>query len=167
MTTDRSDATPDPLADGEDRALDPILIAVRAHAGKPPYDAVNWGALTTRIVASADHDLGRRRAAARWPGIVGRGWSGRAWWEVAATWARPAVAAAVVTVALTGALVATSGAPMTNQSGDTPAAPEAMIATTADGGDAMMLGAQVSLASDAEAGAITRDSLFAALVTGP
>jgi len=164
MTADRSETTRDHLADGEERAVDPISAVVRAYASRPPYDAVDWAAIAARIVASADHDLERRRAAARWPRLASRGWSGRAWWEVAASWARPAVAAAVVTVALTGVLVASSGATVTTQSEVAQVSP--MIAASTDGVDAVLVGSPTSPASSVGAGTITRDSLFAALVTG-
>jgi len=162
MSADRSDTTRDKLAGGEEPMLDPTAAIVRAYGAKPPYEAIDWTAVTARIVAGASSDLDRRRAAARWTRIAPDGRRARAWWEIAASWARPAIAAAVVTVALTGTLVATSGA--TTQGEDTSTSTGTTLVASTDGVDAVMFESPTTTRS--EGGVVTRDSLFSALVNG-
>lgn len=148
--------------DGQDAGDDMWSLAQMA-ACKPPYDAVRWDSLAERIVAGAQDELARRRAGARLPGGTSQRRGARAWWEVTAGWARPAVAAAVAMIAVAAALViATPGAPSVASGGDT--APATTLAAGTDGIDAMMLEPSSAAAIGVESSPPTRDSLFSALV---
>ena len=147
---------PAPARIGE---VDPVSSLVRTYASRPPYDAVDWDAVAARIVSAAEPELERRRALAGRPGALR--WRVRAWWEVTAEWARPAVAAAVAMIAIATALVvANPSSPVTDSS-----ATAEMTATT-DGTDAVVFGSPATQAAFTEAGPITRDSLFSAVVDG-
>ncbi len=140
--------------------VDPVSTLVRTYASRPPYNAVDWDAVAARIVSAADAELQRRRTLAGRAGVLR--WRVRAWWEITAGWARPAVAAAVAMIAVATALVIANPAasPMTDN------ASTAEMTATADGADAVMLGSPATEAAFTEAGPITRDSLFSAVVDG-
>jgi hypothetical protein len=140
--------------------VDAVSTLVRTYACRPPYDAVDWDAVAARILSAADAELGRRRTLAGRAGALR--WRVRAWWEVTAGWARPAVAAAVAMIAVATALVIAN--PGTTPVAD--AASTAEMTATADGVDAVMLGSPATEAAFTEAGPITRDSLFSAVVDG-
>ncbi len=147
--------------DGQD-AGDDVPSLMHIAACKPPYDAVRWDALAERIVAGAQDELARRRMGARLPGGTSVRRGVRAWWEVTAGWARPAVAAAVAMIAVAAALViATPGALSIASGGDTTTA--TTLAAGTDAVDAMMLETS-SAAVSVESSPPTRDSLFSALV---
>lgn len=167
MTSDR---TPDPAAKSPAEAApeDETRSLLRAHAMRPPYDAVHWDALAARIMAQAEADLGRRRSVRELVGVTGLRRGVRAWWEVTAQWARPAVAAALAAIAVAAALVGTAPA----SSGTLAAADSAASGIATNGVTAntdpvdAVLGSSTNTTVSSEARVVTRDSLFSALVDG-
>lgn len=142
--------------------VDPVLSVVQTAASRPPYDAVRWDALADRIVAGAHDELARRRASAGLSSGKSQRRGVRAWWEVTAGWARPAMAAAVAMIGVAAALmVATPATPSGATGTDAPSA--GTLAASTDAIDAVMLGAPSS-ASSFESSPPSRDSLFSALV---
>lgn len=153
---------PDPMQNGAegagvtDEALEGLL---RLHARRPPYGAVHWDALGARIVAAAEDEM----TLGPWPWAVNRAGiavrlpatdaPARQWWDVAAGWARPALAAALVVGSVAGVLAV--GTPAVD-SGDTSAAAFAWLQSVTGGGSAI-----ADRPTDA---ASTPDSLFTAVV---
>lgn len=162
MTNEGSHTPMDRTRDEGPGGGDDVSSLVHLAACKPPYDTVRWDALAERIVAGAQDELARRRVGARLPGGTSLRRGVRAWWEVTAGWARPAVAAAVAMIAVAAALViATPGAPLSASGGDTTTA--TTLAAGTDAIDAMMLETP-NAAVSVEPSPPTRDSLFSALV---
>lgn len=132
---------------------------VRIHACRPPYGAVHWDALGARIVAAGEDEmaLGRSARAGNPAGTAVRlqvsEARARQWWDVAAGWARPALAAALIVGSVAGALAVRTPAA---EAGDTSAAASAWLQSVTGGGSAL-----VDRATDAAA---TPDSLFTAVV---
>jgi hypothetical protein len=159
MPNDRSSDAREQPAGSHVREGDAVSALLRTYGNQPPYDAVNWEGIAARILAASDADLARRRSLAGRGGVVP--WRVRAWWEVAAGWARPAVAAAVAMIAVASALVIATpaAAPASGAAGTT-------VTASTDGADAAMLGSQTSDVASSEAMPITRDSLFSAVVDG-
>ena len=103
MPQDRSHDAQEQPATARTADVDPVSVLLRTHASRPPYDAVDWDAVAARIITAAGPQLERRRTGAGRAGALR--WRVRAWWEVTAEWARPALAAAVAMIAIATALV--------------------------------------------------------------
>ncbi len=160
MPHNRSHDARDHTANARDGEMDPVSRLLRMHANPPPYDAVDWDAVAARIITAAEPQLERRRTLAGRAGALR--WRVRAWWEVTAEWARPALAAAVAMIAVAAALVIANPAASSGTDG---VSMTEMTATT-DGVDAVMLASPATEAAFTEAAPITRDSLFSAVVDG-
>jgi len=148
--------------DRGDRAPDPTAQLLRAHGRQPPYDAVEWDRLAARIAAGAGPELTRRRAMMP----LGRPQFTppvRPWWEIAAGWARPALAAAISTIVVAAALL-TATAGTTSASAGQSTGQSTAATTGADGVDAVMLGGSSAATPAVDGAAMTRDSLFSTLV---
>jgi hypothetical protein len=142
--------------------VDPVLSLVQLAACRPPYDTVRWDALADRIVADAQDELGRRRTVAGVPSVRNVRRGVRAWWEVTAGWARPALAAAVAMIAVAAALVISTPGALSGVAA-TDATTAGTLAASTDAIDAVMLETPSSV-SEFESSPVTRDSLFSALV---
>lgn len=69
---------------GRDDDIGGYLLALRQASGRVPEDQVDWEALRSRLMASAEVRLARLRRARE-----------VAWWEVTAGWSRTAVPVAI------------------------------------------------------------------------
>jgi len=143
---------------------DPLVPLLQQHGPVPPYDAVEWEALTTRICQAAEEQLAGRRASARrrttvWPAAPA---TAVAWWAVTAGWARPAAAAAAAVIA--AAILVLATAPSAQSTG---AGPGSVVSpstlTTADAGDTTLLLGTGTAAYNAAIAPAERDSMFSAL----
>jgi hypothetical protein len=161
MTNDGSRTPLGHAPQDEDETIDTVPSLVQMAVCRPPYDAVRWDTLAERIVASAQDDLARRRGVVGLPSGTGLRRGVRAWWEVTAGWARPALAAAVTMIAVAAALmIATPAAPSAGTGGDGTIA--GTLTASTDAMDAVMLGTPSTLS--VESSPVTRDSLFSTLV---
>jgi hypothetical protein len=158
MTSDRSNGPGGDAPNAGANTPDALSAIVRAHATRPPYNAVDWDGFAARITSAAAPELDRRRKAARWSDSRRDRFRVRAWWEITAGWARPALAAAVATIAVAGTLVLATWGATSALSAD-----GATVTASADGVDSVMLDSQTGIAT-ADASSAIQDSLFSAIV---
>jgi hypothetical protein len=124
-----------------------LLALIREHSQPAPAGSVDWNALAARIVEDGRGELAaRQRASYDRDGVrtlLPRAAS-RRWWEVTASWARPAIAAALVVSAISTAVVFAS--------------PSVTVADAADSSTAAWL--QTLGATGTAATPTNRDSLY-------
>ena len=130
-----------------------MLALIREHHEPVPVGAVDWNALATRIVGSGNAELSARQRAAYTIGTHAplRRPSPRPWWEVTASWARPAIAAALVVCAISTAVVIAS--------------PTVTVADASDTGTSAWLQTLDAAAGVTPAPAVNRDSLLSEVVS--
>jgi hypothetical protein len=164
-----SDLDAPTLADNVVRAL------VRAHGAAPPYEGVDWDALTARVLAAGRYELEtqHQRATGRRGGFRPTRATGvRAWWQVAAGWIGPAALAAAAVGSVAGVLATGATGLAASNTGDETAAASASVDARSDWqaaldgrGTEATRDAAGDLAGQAAAPAFTRDSLYDAVVT--
>jgi hypothetical protein len=126
-----------------------LLALIREHSQPAPAGSVDWNALAARIVEVGRGELAaRQRASYDGDGVrtlLPRAAS-RRWWEVTASWARPAIAAALVVSAISTAVVFAS--------------PSVTVADAGDSGTAAWLQALGAAGTATAATPTNRDSLY-------